>query len=52
MIEKATKNAKGELLKYTRKIYIVTDGRGYLDTTGLEDIVAKMKQLEIGVTLL
>jgi ATP-dependent DNA helicase 2 subunit 2 len=52
MIAEGTKNARGELLKYTRKIYVVTDGRGYLDTTGLEGIVSKLKKTEIKITLL
>ncbi|CAE7014733.1 ATP-dependent DNA helicase II subunit 2 [Pyrenophora teres f. teres] len=43
MIENATKGAKGNPLKYDRRIIIVTDGRGQMVTDDLEELAAKIK---------
>lgn len=43
MIDTATKGTKGNPLKYDRRIIIVTDGRGEMDTDDLEHIAAKIK---------
>ncbi|KAF2850056.1 ATP-dependent DNA helicase-like protein II [Plenodomus tracheiphilus IPT5] len=54
MIDSATQGAKGNPLKYDRKIIIVTDGRGEWDTDDLEQITMKIKDTAapIEVTLL
>lgn len=54
MIDSATQGAKGNPLKYDRKIIIVTDGRGEWDTDDLEQITMKIKDkaAPIEVTLL
>lgn len=43
MISGATQGAKGNPLKYDRRIIIVTDGRGEIDTSDLDDITSKIK---------
>lgn len=43
MIDRATQGAKGNPLKYDRRIIIVTDGRGGLDTSDLDQIAMKIK---------
>jgi ATP-dependent DNA helicase 2 subunit 2 len=43
MIGNATKGAKGNHLKYDRRIIIVTDGRGNMDTDDLEQMSLKIK---------
>ena len=43
MISSATQNAKGSPLKYDRRIIIVTDGRGQMDTEDLDQISLKIK---------
>lgn len=43
MIDSATKGKNGNPLKYDRRIIIVTDGRGSLDTEDLEQIAIKIK---------
>lgn len=43
MIDTATKGAKGNPLKYDRRIIIVTDGRGQMDTEDLEQLTSKIK---------
>lgn len=43
MINSATQGAKGNPLKYNRRIIMVTDGRGELDTEDLEQITMKIK---------
>ena len=43
MVDRATQNAKGSPLKYERRIIIVTDGRGHIDTADLVEIAAKIK---------
>ena len=42
-IDSATTGKSGGPLKYDRRIIVVTDGRGYMDTADLEAISAKMK---------
>jgi len=46
MIDSATTNAKGSPLKYDRRIIIVTDGRGHIETEDLEQIAAKIKDTD------
>jgi ATP-dependent DNA helicase 2 subunit 2 len=46
MIDTATKGAKGNPLKYDRRVIIVTDGRGQMDTADLEQIIPKIKDAE------
>jgi ATP-dependent DNA helicase 2 subunit 2 len=43
MIDNATKGAKGNPLKYDRRVVIVTDGRGQMDTDDLEQMAMKIK---------
>jgi ATP-dependent DNA helicase 2 subunit 2 len=43
MIDNATKGAKGNPLKYDRRVVIVTDGRGQMDTEDLEQMALKIK---------
>ncbi|KAI2481938.1 ATP-dependent DNA helicase II protein [Pyrenophora tritici-repentis] len=43
MVENATKGAKGNPLKYDRRIIIVTDGRGQMVTDDLEELATKIK---------
>jgi hypothetical protein len=43
MIDKATQGKNGSPLKYDRRIIIVTDGRGVIDTADLDQIAAKIK---------
>jgi ATP-dependent DNA helicase 2 subunit 2 len=46
MIDTATKGAKGNPLKYDRRVIIVTDGRGPMDTADLEQMTAKIKDAD------
>jgi len=43
MIDRATQGKNGNPLKYDRRIIIVTDGRGLIDTADLDQIAAKLK---------
>jgi ATP-dependent DNA helicase 2 subunit 2 len=43
MVDNATKGAKGNSLKYDRRVIIVTDGRGRMDTDDLEEMASKIK---------
>jgi hypothetical protein len=43
MIDNATKGKNGNPLKYDRRIIIVTDGRGSIDTDDLEEIALKIQ---------
>ncbi|KAF2114408.1 SPOC like C-terminal domain-containing protein [Lophiotrema nucula] len=52
MIKTQTYNAKGMKLKYDRKIIIVTNGTGHMDTDGIDDMAAAFKEDEIELTLL
>jgi ATP-dependent DNA helicase 2 subunit 2 len=51
MITQATSGKTG-LLKYDRRIIIVTDGQGYMDTEDIDQIAAKLKEDKYEVTLL
>ncbi|KAF1834420.1 SPOC domain-like protein [Decorospora gaudefroyi] len=46
MIDSATKGTKGNPLKYERRIIIVTDGRGEMDTADLDEMASKIKDPE------
>jgi ATP-dependent DNA helicase 2 subunit 2 len=52
MIDRATSNKAGKPLKYTRRIIIVTDGRGSMDTSDLEQIAMKITDAEAPVEVL
>ena len=52
MIDTATTGKSGNRLKFDRRVIIVTDGYGYMDTGDLNDVVQKLKADEIEVTLL
>jgi ATP-dependent DNA helicase 2 subunit 2 len=52
MISKATSGKTGNKLKFTRRIIIVTDGQGYMDTADLDAIAGKIQEEEIEITLL
>lgn len=53
-MDSATSNKAGKPLKYDRRIVIVTDGRGDMDTDDLEAIALKIKDEEapVEITLL
>jgi ATP-dependent DNA helicase 2 subunit 2 len=53
-MDSATSNKAGKPLKYDRRIIIVTDGRGDMDTDDLEAIALKIKDEEapVEITLL
>ena len=51
MIDSATKGAKGNPLKYDRRIIIVTDGRGDMDTGDLEQIAMKIKDADAPIDI-
>ncbi|XP_014560637.1 hypothetical protein COCVIDRAFT_34273 [Bipolaris victoriae FI3] len=46
MVDTATRGAKGNPLKYDRRIVIVTDGRGEMVTDDLEQLTSKIKDPE------
>lgn len=52
MIDNATTGKTGNKLKFDRRIIIISDGQGYMDTSDLDAIVSKLKADEIEVTLL
>lgn len=54
LMDSATANKAGKPLKYDRRIIIVTDGRGDMDTDDLDAIASKIKDEEapIEITLL
>lgn len=45
-IDVATSGKNGNPLKYDRRIIIVTDGRGYMDTADLDAITGKINSYE------
>lgn len=45
-IDSATTGATGKPLKYDRRIIIVTDGRGQIDTSDMDAITSKLKDYE------
>jgi ATP-dependent DNA helicase 2 subunit 2 len=50
-MDTATQNKAGKPLKYDRRIIIVTDGRGEMDGSDLEDIAMKIKDAEAPIEL-
>lgn len=42
-IDVATSGKNGKPLKFDRRVIIVTDGRGHMDTEDLDAIIGKMK---------
>ena len=54
LMDSATSNKAGKPLKYDRRIIIITDGRGDMDTDDLEAIALKIKDEEapVEITLL
>lgn len=54
LMDSATSNKAGKPLKYDRRIIIVTDGRGDMDTDDLEAIAMKIQDEEapVEITLL
>jgi ATP-dependent DNA helicase 2 subunit 2 len=51
MITTATQGKNGNPLKYERRIIIVTDGRGSLDTSDLGQIALKIKDNDAPIEL-
>jgi ATP-dependent DNA helicase 2 subunit 2 len=51
MIDTATKGKNGNPLKYDRRIIIITDGRGSLDTEDLDRIAMKIRQDDAPIEL-
>lgn len=45
-MDSATQNKAGKPLKYDRRIIIVTDGRGEMDDSDLDDIATKINDAE------
>jgi ATP-dependent DNA helicase 2 subunit 2 len=45
-VDVATSGKNGNPLKYDRRIIIVTDGRGHMDTSDLEAITGKIKSYD------
>ena len=50
-MDNATQNKAGKPLKYDRRIIIVTDGRGEMDGSDLEDIAVKIKDVEAPIEI-
>ena len=51
LMDNATQNKAGKPLKYDRRIIIVTDGRGEMDGSDLEDIAMKIKDVEAPIEI-
>ena len=51
LMDNATQNKAGKPLKYDRRIIIVTDGRGEMDGSDLEDIAVKIKDVEAPIEI-
>ena len=51
LMDNATQNKAGKPLKYDRRIIIVTDGRGEMDISDLEDIATKIKDAEAPIEI-
>ena len=51
LMDNATQNKAGKPLKYDRRIIIVTDGRGEMDGSDLEDIAMKIKDAEAPIEI-
>lgn len=52
MINTTTTGKTGKPLQYDRRIIVVTDGNGYMDTTDLAQIAGKISADGIELTLL
>jgi ATP-dependent DNA helicase 2 subunit 2 len=52
MIEKATLLKTGKLGKSKRKIVLLTDGQGHMDSDGLDDIARRIKDVEIELAVM
>lgn len=46
LMDAATQNKAGKPLKYDRRIIVVTDGRGEMDDSDLDDIAMKIQDVE------
>lgn len=44
MINKFTRNARGEPLKYTRKVVLMTNGRGPIDDADVDEVSKKLNE--------
>jgi ATP-dependent DNA helicase 2 subunit 2 len=51
MIDSATQGKNGNPLKYDRRIIMVTDGRGSIDTNDLHQIAAKIQHPDAPIEL-
>jgi ATP-dependent DNA helicase 2 subunit 2 len=51
MIDRATKSKSGKPGMYERKIVLLTDGQGLMDSEGLEDIALKIKQENVNLVV-
>lgn len=51
LMDSATQNKAGKPLKYDRRIIIVTDGRGEMDGSDLEEIAMKIKDAEAPIEI-
>jgi ATP-dependent DNA helicase 2 subunit 2 len=51
MIDNATKGKNGNPLKYDRRIIIVTDGRGAMDSDDVEQITSKVQQTDAPIEI-
>jgi ATP-dependent DNA helicase 2 subunit 2 len=51
MIDSATQGKSGKPLKFDRRIIMVTDGRGSIETDDLEQIAAKIKHPDAPIEL-
>lgn len=52
MIDQTTTGKTGNKLKFDRKINIISDGYGYMDTEDSDAIAAKLKDDEVEVNIL
>ena len=51
MIMKFTRNAKGEPLKYARKIVLMTNGRGAMDADDIDEVAKKLNEDNIDLVI-
>lgn len=51
MIMKFTRNAKGEPLKYARKIVLMTNGRGAMDADDIDEVSKKLNEDNIDLVV-
>lgn len=52
IIDEGTRGANGNLLRYKREIIIVTDGQGFMETSDLDAIAERLKEIDTSITLL